>query len=186
MPAHSRSRSSWFCCWRCFPARPSRRSARPWLGADVADVTKAEAEKLGWDTPHGARVGVLAQGSPADKAGLKAGDVILAIERTIIDTASEVEAALSGRRPGGELRLQVLSGGRERRVAVMLGERMPAGIVARLLRPNLAARPRAHDAREVLGLAAGQLGVRHGGRAGLGPTALAGGPPAGEPGGQRR
>ena len=48
-----------------------------WLGADVQDVTKAEADKLGWDTPHGARLGVVASGSPAEKAGLRAATLSL-------------------------------------------------------------------------------------------------------------
>src|ERR1700694_1509475 len=75
-----------------------------WLGADVQDVTKAEADKLGWDTPHGARLGVVAPGSPADKAGLKTGDIILAIDRTVVDTSSDVDTAIGARRPGAEVR----------------------------------------------------------------------------------
>ena len=39
-------------------------------------LPKAEAEKRGWDAPHGAKIGVVATGSPADEAGLKAGDII--------------------------------------------------------------------------------------------------------------
>jgi hypothetical protein len=33
------------------------QEAKGWLGADVVDVTKAEADKFGWDTPHGAKLG---------------------------------------------------------------------------------------------------------------------------------
>jgi hypothetical protein len=40
-----------------------------WLGADVLDMTKVEADKIIWDSPHGAKLGVVAAGSPADKAG---------------------------------------------------------------------------------------------------------------------
>ena len=39
------------------------------FGAEVVDVTKAEADKLGWDAPHGAKVSRIEPGSPADKAG---------------------------------------------------------------------------------------------------------------------
>jgi hypothetical protein len=35
----------------------SAQEGKGWLGTDVLDVTKAEADKLGWDTPHGAKVG---------------------------------------------------------------------------------------------------------------------------------
>ena len=62
-------------------------------------------------------------GSPADKAGLKNGDIILSIDRSVIDNSSDVEAYLAGKQPGTELRLQVLSGGRERRVTATLATR---------------------------------------------------------------
>jgi serine protease Do len=72
---------------------------KAWLGADVLDVTKAEADKLGWDTPHGAKLGVVASGSPAEKAGLKAGDIVLAIDRTLFDTSSDLETAIADKHP---------------------------------------------------------------------------------------
>jgi WD40 repeat protein len=101
----------------------SAQEPKGWLGADMQDITKAEADKLGWDTPHGAKVGLVAPGSPADKAGLKTGDIILAIDRSIVDASSDVDSAVAAKRPGAEIRVQVLSGARERRVAVTLAER---------------------------------------------------------------
>jgi WD40 repeat protein len=101
----------------------SAQEAKGWLGADVVDVTKAEADKLRWDAPRGAKVGVVAPGSPAEKAGIKSDDIILAIDRSLIDTASEVDTAIAAKRPGDELRLQVLSGGNEQRITVTLAER---------------------------------------------------------------
>jgi WD40 repeat protein len=101
----------------------SAQEGKGWLGADVLDVTKAEADKLGWDTPHGAKVGVVASASPADTAGLKTGDVIVGVDRTMLDTSSEVQTAIAAKPPGAVVTLQVLSGGRERRVAVTLAER---------------------------------------------------------------
>jgi WD40 repeat protein len=100
----------------------SAQESKGWLGADVLDVTKAEADKLGWDAPHGARVGVVASGSPADKAGLKTSDIIVAVERTMLETSSEVAAAIAAMPPGAVVRLQILSGGRERSVSVTLAE----------------------------------------------------------------
>ena len=94
-----------------------------WFGAEVVDVTKAEADKLGWDAPHGAKVSRIEPGSPAEKAGLKVGDIILALDRTVIDNAADFTASLESRRSGAEVRLRVLSDGREIGVAVVLGER---------------------------------------------------------------
>jgi S1-C subfamily serine protease len=55
----------------------SAQETKGWFGADLVDVTKAEVDKLGWDVPHGAKLEVVAFGSPAVRAGLKAGDVIV-------------------------------------------------------------------------------------------------------------
>ena len=65
-----------------------------WFGAEFVDVTKADAEKLGWDAPHGAKVRRVEPGSPADKAKLKADDIILALDRTLIDNAAELTASI--------------------------------------------------------------------------------------------
>lgn len=108
-----------------------------WLGADTQEVSKAEADKFGWDTPHGAKLGVIAPGSPADQAGLKSGDIILAIDRTLVDTSSDAEASIAAKPPGAEVRLQVLSEGRERRVNVTLGERPASRVIATGARPYL-------------------------------------------------
>ena len=99
------------------------QQAAGWFGADVEDVTKAEADALQWDGPRGAKLGLVERNSPADKAGLKTGDIVVTVDRTEVDTALEFRAAIEGRRPGAEVRLRVISGGRERRVAVTLAER---------------------------------------------------------------
>src|SRR5262245_825195 len=92
-----------------------------WLGVDTRDVTKAESDQLGWDSPHGAKVtNTPTSGSPADKAGIKNGDIILSIDRSVIDNSADVAAYLAGKQPGTELRLQILSSGRERRVTATL------------------------------------------------------------------
>jgi WD40 repeat protein len=101
----------------------SAQEGKGWLGADTLDITKAEADKLGWDTPHGAKVGVVASSSPADAAGLKTGDIIISIDNVEPETAAEVEKTISTKSPGSDLRLRILSGGRERRVTVALAER---------------------------------------------------------------
>src|SRR5262245_1662250 len=95
---------------------------RGWFGVEVVDVTKAEADKLGWDAPHGARVNRVEAGSPAEKAGLKFGDILLLLDRMAVDNAADFNASLESRRPGTEVRLRVLSGGREIGVAAVLAE----------------------------------------------------------------
>jgi WD40 repeat protein len=97
-----------------------------WLGVELRDVSKEEADKLGWDTPRGAMVTTASAGSPADKVGVTVGDIIVAIDRTQIDTASELNAGIEAKGPGAEVLLGVLAGGRERRVTATLAERPKA------------------------------------------------------------
>ena len=83
-----------------------------YLGVDLQDVSKEEADRLGWDVPHGAKVtNTPAPGSPAERAGLKNGDIILSIDRTLIDNGADADTYLASKQPGTELRLQVLSAG---------------------------------------------------------------------------
>jgi WD40 repeat protein len=107
----------------------SAQEGKGWLGADVQDVTKAEADKLKWDAPHGAKIGVVASGSPAEKAGLKAGDIIDVADGVEMETSSAFERLIGTKPPGTELRLRVLSGGSERRITATLAERPTIQVV---------------------------------------------------------
>ena len=54
---------------------------RGWFGVDVADITPELAESLGLKGTRGAIVGAIERGSPAEKSGIKLGDVIIEVER---------------------------------------------------------------------------------------------------------
>jgi hypothetical protein len=77
----------------------SAQEAKGWLVADVLDVTKAEADTLKWDAPHGAKVGVVATGSPADKAGLKTGDIVVSIDNMEPETAADFDKTILTKSP---------------------------------------------------------------------------------------
>ena len=62
---------------------------RPWTGADMQDVTADVAESLGFARPEGALVVTLHPESPLATAGLKRGDVILAIDGRPVENAKE-------------------------------------------------------------------------------------------------
>src|SRR5262245_20764282 len=99
----------------------SGQEPKGWLGvADLLDITKAEAETLGWNAPHGVKVGSVVPGSPADKAGLKAHDIILSIDFIVLNDSKDLLAAIL--HPWDEVRLQLLSGGRERHLTVRVAE----------------------------------------------------------------
>ena len=52
---------------------------RGWFGVDVADISPELAESLGLKGTRGAIVGAIERGSPAEKGGMKLGDVIVAV-----------------------------------------------------------------------------------------------------------
>jgi len=84
-----------------------------YLGVTVGDAT----------TRSGAQVGCVVTNAPADKAGLKAGDVITAVDGTAVSGADALTANLSTRAPGDKVTLTVVNGGSTKTVDVTLGSR---------------------------------------------------------------
>ena len=80
---------------------------RGWLGVRIQEVTKeiAEVEKL--KKPSGALVASVGENSPADKAGLKAGDIILEFDGKKINTMRELPKAVAGTEVGKRVELKI-------------------------------------------------------------------------------
>jgi Do/DeqQ family serine protease len=85
---------------------------RPWLGANLQNLTKDIADSLGLDRPTGALVVSVAAGSPAAEAGLKRGDVVMAIDGQPVDDAEGVGFRLGVKPLGGVASLAVLRSGK--------------------------------------------------------------------------
>jgi Do/DeqQ family serine protease len=130
---------------------------RPRLGVSVSDVTAVDAEAYGLDRIAGAEVNTVEAGSPADRAGIEVGDVVVALDGRPVDDATALTTALARRHPGERVRLAVIRDRVRRDVTVELGEfeRPPAvarrgsgqqegkhllGFDVRPLTPELAAR----------------------------------------------
>ena len=84
------SRPTWCGPWWPPPRAAAMRSSRPWLGVELQDVTADIATSLGMARPEGALIVSLHPESPLAKAGLKRGDVILAIEGKPVENAQEL------------------------------------------------------------------------------------------------
>ncbi len=74
-------------------------------------------------TGDGAQIGQVVSGSPADKAGLKAGDVITAVDGNAVYGADDVTAAVGSHTPGDTVTLTITRGGTAKTVSVVLGTR---------------------------------------------------------------
>ncbi len=64
--------------------------SRGWLGVQIQDVTRELAESFGMSRPHGALVAKVIPDSPAEKAGLQIGDIIVEFNGHIIETSGEL------------------------------------------------------------------------------------------------
>lgn len=84
---------------------------RPWIGASFQEVTADIAEQIGLDRPVGALVVGVVDGSPADKAGLKIGDVLLAVNDNRVPHINSLDYRLTTVGIGNSARFMVLSRG---------------------------------------------------------------------------
>ena len=93
---------------------------RPWLGAKLQAVTPDIAEGLGLKRPAGALVANITAGSPAARAGLKSGDLIVAIDGLLVEDSNAFDYRFATKPLGGQAQLGIVRGGREQRLNVAL------------------------------------------------------------------
>ena len=88
------------------------------IGVQVQDVTKDLAERLGLDDAAGALVTEVGDGTPAARAGIERGDVILEVNRKPVESAAAFTKAVRASEPGRSVLLLVRSGRGTRFVAI--------------------------------------------------------------------
>jgi Do/DeqQ family serine protease len=93
---------------------------RPWLGAKLQAVTPEIAESLGLKTPSGALVASVVPNSPAARAGLKASDLIIAIDGQTIEDPNAFDYRFATHPLGGSSQIDVVRNGRPLKLAVAL------------------------------------------------------------------
>ncbi|MCJ2115954.1 Do family serine endopeptidase [Methylobacterium sp. J-001] len=101
--------------------RTDGKVARGYLGVQIQPVTQDIADGLGLDKAKGALVDHAESGTPAAKAGLKAGDVIEKVNGDTVDSARELSRRIAGMKPGAKVELSYLRGGKADTATVTLG-----------------------------------------------------------------
>lgn len=94
---------------------------RGWLGVQLQPLTRQLAKAMGREDADGALVAGVSPGSPADKAGLQQGDVVIRADGTAVKTPRDLARAVGDRKPGSKLELTVARDGRERTLTATLG-----------------------------------------------------------------
>jgi len=92
------------------------------LGVAVQDVSQALAESFGLDAPRGALVSQVEIDSPAEKAGLQAGDVILKFDGQSVASSAELPPKVAALTPGKAVPIEVWRAGSARSMTVAVGE----------------------------------------------------------------
>jgi serine protease Do len=97
------------------------RVTRGWLGVTIQDVDKNLAESFGLDRPRGALVVQVADGGPADKAGLESGDVIVAFDGRNIRASADLPHVVGMIAPGTTVPVEIVREKKQKTLSVKVG-----------------------------------------------------------------
>jgi serine protease Do len=92
------------------------------LGVSVQEVDQTLAESFKLDKPAGALVSDVEKDSAAERAGIKSGDVILAVNGKLVDLAGDLSANVSLAQPGDQIELDIWRQGARRTLHAKLGD----------------------------------------------------------------
>lgn len=98
------------------------RVTRGRLGVSTQDVTQALADSLGLKKPQGGLVNWIDRGGPAERAGLRAGDVIVRLGDTEIRQSADLPGLISNLKPGSSVTLEVVRNGATKQLSATVGK----------------------------------------------------------------
>jgi serine protease DegQ len=98
---------------------------RGWFGVEVADITPELAESLGLKGTEGAIIGAIERGSPAERSGMRLGDVIVAVNGKSVANSTATLNAIAGVTPGMSVPVKVMRRNRDVTLDIMVGKRKP-------------------------------------------------------------
>jgi serine protease Do len=110
--------------------RANGRVTRGRIGVQIDQVSKEVAESIGLGKPQGALIRGVEEGSPADKAGIEAGDIITRFDGKTIDKASDLPRLVGNTKPGSRVPLTVFRRGASKELNITVAELQPERPVA--------------------------------------------------------
>jgi Do/DeqQ family serine protease len=96
---------------------------RGWIGVGVQDINKEVAESFKLPTAKGVLITQIERGSPADKAGVKLGDVLVAVNDKPVGDTTTMLNLVAALRPGEQARVRVARNQEETELTVTIGRR---------------------------------------------------------------
>ncbi len=109
---------------------------RGWLGVSIQPLTPQIARALETDTSHGALVGDVIEDTPADKAGFKRGDLIIALDGEKIEGVKDLRRNVADLNPGDKATFTVVRNGKKKSIKVKIGKRPEKGETVPTLKPE--------------------------------------------------
>jgi len=104
------------------PQLKTGKVSRGWLGVQIQKVTPELAESFGLDSEKGALVADVVKDSPADKAGVKTGDIILSFNGQEVDSMRKLPRIVAAVPPGSKVKMKVLRHGKVKKLKVVIAE----------------------------------------------------------------
>jgi serine protease Do len=95
---------------------------RGMIGVNLSPMDAAQAEAFGLDRPRGALIGAVVKGGPAEKAGLKEGDIIIGVDGRRIDSDIELPSVISNIQPGKDTELEIWRNRGARKIVARVAE----------------------------------------------------------------
>ncbi len=103
--------------------RKSGKVSRGWLGVGIQNLTEDLADNFGVAAKKGVLISQVFAGSPAEKSGLKGGDIILSVDGHRISDVRRLTRKIAAMPPGHKAAVVLLTDGKKRTLTVTLGER---------------------------------------------------------------
>lgn len=97
--------------------------SRPWLGVSIQDLTPELAKYFETDMKEGVVVGYVASGSPAEKAGLMQGDIIVELDKQKMTSSDQFVKAIGETKVGSKHSLLLMRNGEFKSLNVIIGEK---------------------------------------------------------------
>lgn len=116
--------------------RAQGRVTRGRIGVQIGQVTKEVAESIGLGKAQGALVSGVEAGSPADKAGLEAGDIITRFDGKPIEKSSDLPRLVGNTKPGNKVSMTVFRRGGSKELTVTVAELEPEKVAQRSSEPG--------------------------------------------------
>ncbi|MEY8875379.1 MAG: Do family serine endopeptidase [Leptothrix sp. (in: b-proteobacteria)] len=137
--------------------RTGGRVVRGRIGVQIGEVTKDVAESLGLGRAAGALVRSVESGSPADKAGLEAGDIVTQFDGKVVEKWNDLPRLVGKTTPGNQSKVQVFRRGAMRELPITVAELEPPEASSKPAKAEAPKKPAAPAAVTLLGLTLSDL-----------------------------